>query len=342
MEITPPRKIKRIEYIDAMRGFTMLLVVYHHVCHQMVKNNTLLFEQIHNWTFDSLFVIFRMPLFFFVSGFVLYKASRKWTCSDIIEFFKKKLPIQLAFPFVCMLVCLAITNIATVPHAILDPMKAGYWFTFVLLEYYVFYIAIQLLPIKGKLADAVEIAVGIFAYMAIYYGFVYHHWITDMLSISEWKFFAFFIFGVQAHKHFSAFEKLLDKNITITLLLVIFIGLNLMGHCYHIQSFTSVILVFAFFRRYQQSFTQERKLGRVMQYIGRRTLDIYLLHYFFVFTNDWTKYRHFFDNLPLLELICDMAVAVVIISLCLVISNILRLSPFIAHYCFGQKTPVKS
>ena len=52
---------KRIEYIDAMRGFTMLLVVMFHV----------------EWTFwgsdygyNSFIEVFRMPLFFFISGWV--------------------------------------------------------------------------------------------------------------------------------------------------------------------------------------------------------------------------------------------------------------------------------
>ena len=74
---------KRIEYIDAMRGFTMLLVVYSHIL-VFSYENTLIYDlhagglnligagEGNALTFNSLFVLFRMPLFFFISGFIIY------------------------------------------------------------------------------------------------------------------------------------------------------------------------------------------------------------------------------------------------------------------------------
>lgn len=59
---------KRFEYIDAMRGFTMLLVVCAHVATYSYQTDLV--------TFHAAFSTFRMPLFFFISGFILYKASR--------------------------------------------------------------------------------------------------------------------------------------------------------------------------------------------------------------------------------------------------------------------------
>ena len=38
----------------------------------------------------------------------------------------------------------------------------------------------------------------------------------------------------------------------------------------------------AFFRYYENWFTRERVVGRSLQYVGVRTLDVYLLHYFFL------------------------------------------------------------
>lgn len=52
----------RIEYIDAMRGFTMLLVVCSHVETFMVGSPLK--------SINALLGEFQMPLFFFVSGFV--------------------------------------------------------------------------------------------------------------------------------------------------------------------------------------------------------------------------------------------------------------------------------
>lgn len=66
---------KRIEYIDAMRGFTMLLVVFGHVLTHCLRN----------YSEDSVvycfFERFRMPMFFFISGYIAYKAAEHWDFS---------------------------------------------------------------------------------------------------------------------------------------------------------------------------------------------------------------------------------------------------------------------
>lgn len=62
----------RIEYIDCMRGFAMLLVVYCHVVY-------------HGFGIDytpvtRIIVRFYMPLFFFISGFMSHtpKPNKQW------------------------------------------------------------------------------------------------------------------------------------------------------------------------------------------------------------------------------------------------------------------------
>ena len=53
---------QRIEYIDAMRGFTMILVVYSHICHFCFGDSLL--------GFNAVFFLFRLPCFFFISGWL--------------------------------------------------------------------------------------------------------------------------------------------------------------------------------------------------------------------------------------------------------------------------------
>lgn len=62
---------KRLEYIDALRGFTMILVVFAHIINYGYHITDAKAETMD--TFNNLFIRFRMPLFFFISGFVLYK-----------------------------------------------------------------------------------------------------------------------------------------------------------------------------------------------------------------------------------------------------------------------------
>ena len=77
----------RLEWLDAMRGLTMILVVAYHVAQMSFG--------LSEKTSSSLpfFVLFRMPLFFFVSGFLAYKASFEWTWPNALRLTWKKIKI---------------------------------------------------------------------------------------------------------------------------------------------------------------------------------------------------------------------------------------------------------
>lgn len=60
-----------------MRGFAMLLVVYSHIIafsYSGALKNDIAFGGNDFLSFNALFILFRMPLFFFISGFLLYKS----------------------------------------------------------------------------------------------------------------------------------------------------------------------------------------------------------------------------------------------------------------------------
>ena len=65
----------RMEVLDVIRGVTMILVVFHHV-----RGTT--FGLYNSQSPLSEFLMsFRMPMFFFISGFVAYKAVDAWSWS---------------------------------------------------------------------------------------------------------------------------------------------------------------------------------------------------------------------------------------------------------------------
>lgn len=75
-----------------------------------------------------------------------------------------------------------------------------------------------------------------------------------------------------------------------------------------------------------------------MQYVGKHTLDIYLLHYFII--PDLSRYRNFFifDGKEFFVgeiLIMGLCITVPIIALCLLLSVVLRKSSVLEKYLFG-------
>jgi surface polysaccharide O-acyltransferase-like enzyme len=101
--------------------------------------------------------------------------------------------------------------------------------------------------------------------------------------------------------------------------------------------FSLLTMVFMYFRHYHQYFTQMTWIGRSFQYIGRRTLDIYLIHYLFLpnlptIGSFFNSYRHNF----VLDTTLAVIIALIVIAFSVLLSNILRVSPLFKKYLFGR------
>jgi len=77
-------------------------------------------------------------------------------------------------------------------------------------------------------------------------------------------------------------------------------------------------------------------LGCSLQYVGTRTLDIYLLHYFLLpkFLILYSDQLRTYES-RVLEFMVAMSSALIVLCLCLLVSYVIRLSPFLGHYLFG-------
>ena len=347
---------QRIEYIDAMRGFTMLLVVYCHIVVQCLH--------IHSFTFNHLFLAFIMPLFFFISGWVMYKARREWGKEEAGRYIKNKF-LTLIIPSVVFWVAFICIFQVTDTMLWFDAFKCGYWFTYALFQYFLFYvITMMLVPRKWKNTkkeDAIVITVAatiaivslctrllvVSDMMASHNLGTLHAVLAHYIGAIQWYYYVFFCLGTLVKKYFNTFIRLTDNKwfmaiiIACTFILAIlqertdgltFIipGLLLPAMC--------IFVIFTFFRKNEQIFTKDTRLGRTLQHIGRRTLDIYMLHYFFLPKN-LRFVGDFFDqhSNPTLEFFISMALALMVVALSLAVSNVIRLSPLLAKYLFGVK-----
>jgi surface polysaccharide O-acyltransferase-like enzyme len=102
--------------------------------------------------------------------------------------------------------------------------------------------------------------------------------------------------------------------------------------------FMLLTIVFMYFRHYHQYFTRFTVMGRSLQYIGRRTLDIYLIHYLFMpnlptLGSFFSQYRHNF----ILDTTVSVFLALLVIGFSIITSNILRVSPFFKKWLFGRE-----
>ena len=360
-----PVKKPRLEWLDALRGFTMILVVANHV-------SQIGFGQHWKWSSSLPFLLlFRMPLFFFVSGFLAYKAAQVWDAHNLGQLLLKKLRVQLIptavfFVLFCALVC---NNFAdSLVSNLHSPTKGGYWFTIALLWmfviYYLFsYAESKLLALFPKIPSWLPITLLFIISLGFYetcflpktFPWAQGHkmppiqWLNDLCLERVFYHFPFFLFGNIVHRYWKQAQRIMDSCWFYPIVIVIVIlsaadvikWHNLKFAWTNLPStlakFGLLTIAFMYFRYYQQYFSRRTVIGSSLQYIGRRTLDIYLIHFFFMpniptIGSFFDKYRHNF----VLDSTMAVLIALLIIAFCCITSNILRVSPFLKKWLFGR------
>ena len=344
---------QRIEYIDAMRGFTMILVVFSHVCSMCFGDRSM--------GYNDVFFLFRLPCFFFISGWLFGISQRdgSFVTSDmsqknrpsVISVAKHKFMVQIV-PTVIFLLLLAPPPLF---FSKLGATKGGYWFTFVLFEFFMISMLSERFCKKWGLWLAIVLSVSSYFYDAYYNRYFSHFgWITDIvgfLSCKTWRFCLFFYLGILVKRHFNEFLQITNKNYVIILVISCFALMAYLPHSenvtisyliFAIGGISGIIMIFTLFRfLYTSSILHLLSSifhlpSAILQYIGTRTLDIYLLHYFILprFLLPYGEQLRSYDCPPL-EFLVVLALALVIVAVCLLISYVIRLSPFLGHYLFG-------
>ena len=392
-----PRK-PRLGWLDALRGFTMLLVVTNHVA---LKS----FGMQIRWSAAlQFFLLFRMPLFFFISGFLAYKASRVWNARTLGELTLKKMRVQIIPTVVYFLLFLAMVPTTPFLHnldeALASSMKAGYWFTIVLLymllTFYLFsYVESKLFrgyegtgargrenrssadthakgilvpsasneavprtptpPILILLLFIVSLCLFETCYLPRHFSWAlgYKGQPNEFLNytslVEMFRYFPFFLYGAIVHRYWERAQRLMDSRWFFPVVVVLALLTTLEVIKWHnlrlewaslphtLAMFLLLTMVFMFFRHYSDFFSDKTALGRGLQFIGRRTLDIYLLHYFFLpklpMVGEFFRLnRHNF----ILDTTAALAVALVVVAFCVITSQLLRVSPFLKKYLFGR------
>lgn len=330
----------------------MYLVVYSHVWTYCYKTDS-------SKSFDHILVNFFLALFFFVSGFVAYKKDFSWTRKSIVGIWKRKF-VQLIIPSVvfCLVLCWQLANLWNIAFSF-DPLwgisTSWYWFTVQLFFFFVIY---TLTMTVVRYAKSIYQSIFLIVIALLIYCLSFSHTIMEKtqigadlfqyLGMKHWRLYVFFTMGVLMRKHILAVKKLIEQSIVMAVVIIVFFLMVLFSDYINLPMWkpvgailyggVSVWIIFAFFYKYQHSFSQDRLLGRTMQYIGKRTLDIYMIHYFILPRHLKCLGQFFSDNVnPVIEFFVTSAIVLLIIFVSILIGNIVRLSPLLSHYLLGEK-----
>lgn len=346
--------MKRLEYIDAMRGLAILLVVIGHI---------MLFGFHHtngNYLYAILNDQLELPLFFLISGLFSYKPIETWNGKKIGTTIRDKF-FTLIVPslFFCMLYIwihdLGLTETLFHPH------KHGYWFTFSIFEFLVLYICMILITKLLRLKSIGEDIFMVSAAIIVLYASVFFlknanaYPVIDLFCLRQMSFFIYFVLGTVIGKRFDWFCRCMDNKIVSGLLIPTYLVLalytfeDLQQYRYfgsstlYFMLLNTILLmiVFLLFRKHAD-FCKENRIGKFLQYIGKHTLEIYLIHYFFLPRNLQPIGNFFTQHFnPVLEYLTATGFAILVILITLLASHIIRLSPLSAQWLLGTKPEKK-
>lgn len=328
---------QRIQYVDAMRGLAMIMVVIWHVFTMSLHCETQ-FSTLFNW-------VLQMPLFVMISGFFVGKLLN----SSFTKLLRKEF-IHLVIPAVIMMTIYCWTFSKSFHYVIVDTYKGGYWFTYLLFAYFViFYLSNKLIDkcvTKTLFRNGLHIIIAvIIAYASqIASSFIHSYPIISLLSLDLYGYYPYLVIGWLIFKYRIILLNSVKTGGVILFCLLSNIAFYKYGISYLkyfavlislIVNTSSLILIWICFERLPQLSTST-KTGRFLGFVGRRSIDVYFLHYFFIPFNLGLIGELCIElNSSLLSYLIATVLSLIITVLSLGLGQILRLSPFTAKYLLG-------
>lgn len=343
--ITPPISGARLREFDALRGFSMFLVVFTHVFigFDLTGSKTVL---------NAILGFVRMPLFFFVSGFFAYRAVAIWNKSLLKRVLQQKFKAQI-FCTVVFFALLSYTRNVDIFRWIHTGF-GGYWFTIVLFQMFLIYVSgiilSKLVRRDVTLPFMIIITVGLLS--TFYFHLFDHIHLWTVLNCSNLcQFLQFFVLGLLCRKYKNTFLRFISDNKAKAILIAGFTVLTcasfnpaVLSHDainkilgIFILPYFGLLLLISLFHSSKDFFDKSGTVQNTLCLIGRRTLDIYMLHYFFLPS---IPSLHDFlapNNMIIMQIGIGLLIASMIISVCLLLSTCLRSSSITAEWLFGVK-----
>ena len=322
---------KRWEYLDALRGLAIILVVAGHLMMRLGISDA---ENVL-WSF---IISVHLPLFFFISGLVgngaLLKKVRQLLVPGLLFF---------------VLFRLARNNN---PISFVQYGFQEYWFTLVLFE--MFFINYVCEKVGGKYKYLMMVCLSLVgvAYLAI--PSIRGSRIDVILCIENLaKYFQFFTLGMLCKIYSSTILEWLRKDFTKGGLLVMYVvsfflcfnnefstQYSLLYKLNHdlVLRYVGVLVLFAFFLYKSDLFKTSRGLiSRTLTFIGQRTLDIYLIHNFLLPAQMLLPESLRSNEMWYVQSSLLLFLSLLIVGGCLLFSELIRMSPTLSSFLLGTR-----
>lgn len=300
-----------------------------------------------------------MPLFFFISGYFTYKRLPDGKIA-VPDYFRRA--VQLLVPMVAVSTIwiyyypssgLESPFTSTFSGLWTDAGKNGYWFTPVLFALMVIYgLCTPLLTVFKSATGRIAAIVVVWAAMLWGYTFVSSYW-AGILSLEFLvRFFPVFMFGALAREYADSFRRIYTSPLAMTLGLPAAVFLLWYVGWYWLfpsipamalepaRSLLHLALVAVGFSAAASWAETDTFFTRLWTLLGRKSLGIYLLHYFFLFPMGCVRPALEAMNLAIVPLtVFSAVVAAAVVAMVLLVMYLLAKAPWLNCILTGAKIP---
>ena len=320
----------RINYIDKLKGLTIMLVVLGHFTEYSLN--------IKDSGFNIFYSSFHMPLFMFLSGMFSYKNLEYKGINESIYWLQKKVT-RILFPFFSFAFIYSVIAYDNF-HIVLDGEFGGYWFLPALFYCMIIGLIINIISNKTSNTFKYVLSISILVYGA--FCLLYLQDINIRYLNNALKMFPYFLLGTWYVKYPSLKRNIENSNnifsISLTLYFILFV-LKLNNH--YSLSFSpsapfAIIIILYLVNKF------DKNIPDIFSFMGRNCLEIYLLHWFFI--PDMNSFGEYLMNNSTLDIFKSQFALIILVSIifssviiftCIIISTIIHKSKPISFFLSG-------
>lgn len=342
-------KTTHIDYLDTLKGIAIILMLVGHCLAWNYEDFlTIIFNEKRSDMFWwHVIYSFHMPLFFWISGYLLPRQSLK--LCDLKKLLIKR-TYTLLLPFICSG---TLMNILTNGEG-----YSNLWFLRSLYELLLMGLLYEFARHKYHLSLKSDLLFyGISGIVIWIVSVTYtNNEISDLLDLSSisGKNYIGFIFGIFC-KRYIKIKKWLDNNYVYTICLLLFTILTCSFFLYldhhkfihYLFLLTPISAIVCMVYICIHKVNQENRITQLLNYIGKYSLEIYIVHFLFgirlfiisAYTNKMIHSEYWRDFLwgHTFILLTSIIYSIILIAICIPIIQIIRTSNILSIILLGRK-----
>lgn len=319
---------QRIDYIDIIKGLAIFYVVIGHVLWWTYEDWNCAKENFIGTIVWKLIYSFHMPLFMFISGYVVFSPYKHYRLVDV-----SKRIVQYLIPF--LLVGTILYYFRNDPSGI-----CNYWYLRALAEYVaILYFVIFLLGyfhLNDKSRNLLVVIIYVILFRLINYMIVDNTLVDDIISKKHLNMYSYFVIGWYVRRNEWIEKNIFNNELVLPIsLITLFVFVVFGVYQQTLLTFSGIFATYSLGK-----FLEGSSISRMVMMWGKKTLEIYILHFFFLFSfpvvgNYFLKICHLPTAL-FMQYAYGIIISLFNVYICIYLAKVIEKNDILSFVFFGK------